>query len=106
MKRILSLSAVVLAAVVVPLASAALIKGTAGNDTLTGTSARDYIHGYAGDDTIVGSAGRDYAWGGAGTTASPETGVPTASGAAPETTRLPAGTAPTSGLRAETATTR
>ena len=42
-KRTLSLSAVIAAAVLVPLASAALIKGTVGNDTLTGTSARDYI---------------------------------------------------------------
>ena len=66
MRRIIALSTAVLAAVCVPLASAALIKGTAEADTLTGTSARDYIYGYAGDDVVIGSAGRDYAWGGAG----------------------------------------
>ena len=66
MKKTISFCAVALAAVLVPLASAALINGTAGPDTLMGTSARDYIHGFAGDDELIGSAGLDYAWGGSG----------------------------------------
>jgi len=45
-------------------ALAAVINGTAGNDTLNGTSMGDSIFGYGGDDTINGRVGQDELWGG------------------------------------------
>lgn len=51
------------------------IKGTAGNDTLRGTSkadvicggaGNDRIHGMGGDDIVIGGAGNDRLYGGAG----------------------------------------
>ena len=47
-------------------ALAAVINGTAGNDTLTGTLRADSIYGYGGNDTIYGRAGADGVWGGTG----------------------------------------
>lgn len=44
----------------------AVIFGTLGDDTLTGTSFNDYIHALAGDDFIDGGAGADVMAGGAG----------------------------------------
>jgi Lysyl oxidase/RTX calcium-binding nonapeptide repeat (4 copies) len=43
---------------------AAVIDGTAGDDTLTGTGRSDFIDGYEGNDTIYGKAGWDELWGG------------------------------------------
>jgi hypothetical protein len=42
---IITAAALVAAAALIPLASAELIRGTPGADTLTGTSGCDYIHG-------------------------------------------------------------
>ena len=44
----------------------AKIKGGSGDDTLTGTSGRDYIRGGDGDDVIFGLGGKDKLWGGDG----------------------------------------
>jgi Ca2+-binding RTX toxin-like protein len=67
-----------------PAASAGVIVGTAGDDTLAGTDRRDFVYGRAGNDTIAGNgasdflfgqrghdtvsgdAGRDALWGGSG----------------------------------------
>lgn len=38
----------------------AIIYGTAGNDTLTGTTQDDQIYGLAGNDELIGGFGRDY----------------------------------------------
>ena len=43
---------------------AAVINGTAGGDTLEGTSKSDFIFGYGGNDTINGWGGWDELWGG------------------------------------------
>jgi Ca2+-binding RTX toxin-like protein len=45
---------------------AAVINGTSGNDTLTGTSSADSISGLDGNDVIAGGAGADHVDGGAG----------------------------------------
>lgn len=37
-----------------------IVKGNAGNNTLTGGSGSDYIYGMGGTDTLVGGAGDDY----------------------------------------------
>jgi Ca2+-binding RTX toxin-like protein len=44
----------------------AIIDGTAGDNSLTGGDANDYIYGYAGNDTLSGGAGADYIEGGDG----------------------------------------
>jgi Ca2+-binding RTX toxin-like protein len=44
----------------------ATIKGTDGNDTLTGTKRRDVIDGLGGNDTITGLSGKDVICGGFG----------------------------------------
>ena len=44
----------------------ATIKGTSGNDVLTGTDRKDRIFGKAGDDVIDGAGGNDKIYGGAG----------------------------------------
>ena len=43
------------------------ITGTAGNDTITGTTAADEIYGGDGNDTITGGSGNDVIYGGKGT---------------------------------------
>jgi Ca2+-binding RTX toxin-like protein len=43
------------------------ITGTAGNDTITGTTAADEIYGGDGNDTITGGLGNDVIYGGKGT---------------------------------------
>ena len=48
------------------LAGAALQDGTAGDDALIGTAARDYLRGFAGNDVLIGRGGADYLEGGAG----------------------------------------
>jgi hypothetical protein len=45
-------------------ALAAVINGTAGDDTLDGTNRGDSIFGYGGNDTINGRLGQDELWGG------------------------------------------
>ena len=45
----------------------ASINGTAGNDTLAGTTAAESIFGGDGNDTITGLAGNDSIYGGKGT---------------------------------------
>lgn len=50
-----------------PAASAAMLRGTSGSDTLTGTGQRDVLRGYAGADAISANAGNDTVWGDAGT---------------------------------------
>src|SRR5215211_240487 len=47
-------------------ALAAVINGTAGDDTLKGTVKSDSISGYEGNDTINGLGGQDVLWGGFG----------------------------------------
>ncbi len=44
-----------------------LIEGTAGVDTMNGTSGNDALYGYAGNDTLNGLDGNDFLIGGAGT---------------------------------------
>jgi Ca2+-binding RTX toxin-like protein len=69
---------------IAPAASAGVIVGTPGDDTLSGTDRRDFVYGRAGndtiagngasdflfgqrgDDTVSGDAGRDALWGGSG----------------------------------------
>ncbi|WP_188111220.1 PD40 domain-containing protein [Nocardioides antri] len=46
---------------------AVTVGGTAGNDTLRGSTGVDVIHGLAGNDTILGLQGQDVVCGGAGT---------------------------------------
>lgn len=46
--------------------SGAVIKGTSGNDTLTGTPGKDIILGGAGNDNLGGGAGKDLVYGGSG----------------------------------------
>jgi hypothetical protein len=46
--------------------TAASVSGTAGHDTLVGTTAGEYIDGAAGNDTITGGSGDDAIHGGAG----------------------------------------
>ena len=48
------------------LASAGVVSGTNGPDTLTGTDKRDRIRAHGGDDTVNARAGRDFVWGGRG----------------------------------------
>ena len=45
---------------------AALIKGSAGNDTLYGSAASELLWGEAGDDRLIGAGGNDQLTGGAG----------------------------------------
>ncbi len=68
MRRPIALSvSVVFALLVVSSAVlAAEINGTAGDDTLAGTSKGDQIYGHAGNDTINGLGGLDELWGGSG----------------------------------------
>ena len=42
------------------------MKGTSGDDVLTGSAKKDRIRGFEGDDIIETGEGRDKAWGGAG----------------------------------------
>ncbi len=42
------------------------IYGRAGNDTMAGNGASDFLFGHRGDDTMSGDAGRDGLWGGHG----------------------------------------
>lgn len=42
------------------------MSGTAGNDSLRGTTGDDYINGYAGNDTILGLGGNDWIYAGTG----------------------------------------
>src|SRR5918992_455910 len=44
----------------------AVVNGTAGNDSLTGTSSADTLNGFGGNDTLNGLAGVDRLDGGAG----------------------------------------
>lgn len=53
-------------AVAVPAASAKVVNGTTGDDTLTGTDRRDFIYAKAGDDSLSGLAGSDFLFGAAG----------------------------------------
>lgn len=46
-----------------PAASARVIVGTAGDDTLAGTERRDFVYGRAGADTIAGNGGSDLLFG-------------------------------------------
>lgn len=67
MKRTLILVGLAAAALAaVPAASAKVIVGTAGDDTLVGTDRRDFIHGKAGNDTLAGNGGSDLLFGGRG----------------------------------------
>jgi hypothetical protein len=50
--------------VVGSVALAAVINGTAGDNTLNGTNQSDSIFGYGGNDTINGRGGQDELWGG------------------------------------------
>jgi len=43
-----------------------VIEGTAGGNTLNGSSANEHLYGYAGDDTLYGGGGNDLLRGGAG----------------------------------------
>jgi Ca2+-binding RTX toxin-like protein len=52
--------------VVGSVALAAVINGTAGDDTLDGTSSSDFMFGYGGNDTFTGRCGQDELWGGFG----------------------------------------
>ncbi len=47
-------------------ASAAVIRGTPGDDTLTGTDRRDFVYARAGNDTASGGDGGDFLFGGRG----------------------------------------
>lgn len=47
-------------------ALAAVVNGTAGDDTLYGTNSKDTIYGYEGNDTIAGKGLGDEIWGGTG----------------------------------------
>jgi Ca2+-binding RTX toxin-like protein len=47
-------------------ADVAEVRGTGGNDTLTGDNTNDRLLGEAGDDSLVGGAGGDWLHGGAG----------------------------------------
>jgi Ca2+-binding RTX toxin-like protein len=60
---LLALAAVL---VIIPAASAKVVTGTSGDDTLTGTGTRDFIYGRAGNDSLAGLAGSDFLFGGAG----------------------------------------
>ena len=42
------------------------VYGSSGNDALTGSGRRDYIHALDGDDTLEGGTGNDWLYGGAG----------------------------------------
>ncbi len=59
-------SAEVLAGLLGASQSSAIIEGTSGSDTRTGTSGSDRLYGYAGDDTLDGGDGNDLLRGGAG----------------------------------------
>jgi Ca2+-binding RTX toxin-like protein len=50
----------------VPAASAMRIVGGPGDDVLTGTERRDFIHGRGGSDTLSGEGGGDFLFGGRG----------------------------------------
>lgn len=61
--------------ILAPVALAAIVRGTNGDDQLRGTRARDIIRGYDGADNIIsrpggddvyGHRGEDYIWGGVG----------------------------------------
>ena len=68
MKKLVVFALVALAALsLVAVAGAVRLKGTAGNDTLTGSERHDLIAGLAGDDTISGLGGGDVLFGGVGT---------------------------------------
>ncbi|WP_064576012.1 Ig-like domain-containing protein [Cupriavidus gilardii] len=59
-------SAEVLAGLLGSSQSSAIVEGTSGADTRTGTSGSDRLYGYAGDDTLDGGDGNDLLRGGAG----------------------------------------
>ncbi|PPS43889.1 S-layer family protein [Chroococcidiopsis sp. TS-821] len=61
----------------------AIIKGTPGNDTLTGTNSADSIFGFAGNDILRGLGGNDRLFGGTGNdTLNGGTGIDTLNGGA------------------------
>ncbi|MGH2996487.1 MAG: calcium-binding protein [Gaiellaceae bacterium] len=66
MKRTLLAGLVAAALAAAPAASAKVIVGTPGDDTLGGTDRRDFIHGRAGNDTLAGNGGSDVLFGGRG----------------------------------------
>jgi Ca2+-binding RTX toxin-like protein len=65
-RKVIPLLIVLAALVFAATASARLIVGTRGDDTLTGTDKRDHILAKAGNDTITGKGGSDVALGQAG----------------------------------------
>ena len=46
-----------------PAASAKVIVGTGGDDTLAGTDERDFIYGRSGNDTMAGNGASDFLFG-------------------------------------------
>ena len=68
MKKLIVLCASMTIALLVvgTVALAAVINGTAGDDTLNGTNVSDSIFGHGGNDTINGRGGQDEVWGGSG----------------------------------------
>jgi len=66
MKVKLLLIGVVAMLAVTAAASAAIVNGTPGSDTLAGTSGADVIHGGAGNDVIRSHDGNDVLYGGNG----------------------------------------
>ena len=66
MRKVIPLLIVLAALAFAATASARLIVGTRGDDTLTGTDNRDHILAKAGNDTITGKGGSDVALGQAG----------------------------------------
>jgi Ca2+-binding RTX toxin-like protein len=65
-KLIVPALAAALGLMLVSVAVAATVKGTAGNDTLNGTNGADIVAAYAGDDTVNALNGRDLVFGGPG----------------------------------------
>jgi Ca2+-binding RTX toxin-like protein len=66
MRKILLLPVTVGALLLIAPASAAVIRGTPGDDSLTGTDRRDFIYARAGDDTASAGGGSDFVFGGRG----------------------------------------
>lgn len=63
MRKLIVFSLCAVALLVAPAASAKIIVGTKGDDTLVGTEKQDHIFGRAGNDTISGLAGGDFLFG-------------------------------------------
>ena len=66
MRKALIVAATAILAFAAPVLAAGPIRGTAGDDTLTGTTAADSIFARAGDDTVNAGAGDDRVHGGRG----------------------------------------